>query len=96
MKPLAAGLLVAAAALCGAPAFAQNITIARTTVSPPMTNAQDPGAGFVQLDTNRDGFIEKTEAARSPGLVGIFDKADANHDGKLDQTEFMAAQKMAK
>ncbi|HAU81930.1 MAG TPA: hypothetical protein DCW96_14890 [Stenotrophomonas sp.] len=40
-----------------------------------------------KLDTNGDGFIDRTEAARSPRLAAQFDTLDANKDGKLSREE---------
>jgi len=40
-----------------------------------------------KLDTNGDGFIDRTEAAKSPRLAAQFDTLDANKDGKLSREE---------
>ncbi|MGA6149868.1 EF-hand domain-containing protein [Stenotrophomonas sp.] len=39
------------------------------------------------LDTNGDGFIDRTEAAKAPRLAAKFDTLDANKDGKLSREE---------
>ena len=42
---------------------------------------------FDGLDRNRDGFIDKSEAGRVPGLSAYFERADRNKDGRLDRDE---------
>jgi len=51
-----------------------------------------PNSWFRQLDRNRDGFLQRAEIARLPGIPALFDQADANHDGKLDPAEFAVAE----
>jgi|SRR6516162_3956409 hypothetical protein len=48
-------------------------------------------ARFQALDTNGDGYIDKTEAASNSALLQQFDKLDVNHDGKLSPSEFANA-----
>jgi hypothetical protein len=43
---------------------------------------------FEQLDRNKDGILDKSEAGGVPGLSAIFERADRNKDGKLDRVEF--------
>ena len=62
------------------------------TLSP----SADLSASFQQPDANRNGAIDKKEAARVAGLSPVFDMADANHDGTLDRAEFDAAGSMMK
>lgn len=40
-----------------------------------------------KLDSNNDGFIDRTEAASSPRLLAKFDQLDTNKDGKLSREE---------
>jgi len=53
--------------------------------------ADTPTAGDtparVKLDTNGDGFIDRSEAARAPRLAGKFDTLDTNKDGRLSREE---------
>ena len=51
---------------------------------------------LMQLDKNKDGAVDKTEARASSSLAAIFDKADTNRDGKLDAGELSAASSMSK
>ena len=55
------------------------------------TARQTPGddnPSFEEADRNHDGFLDKSEAGRIPGLSANFERADRNRDGKLDQAEF--------
>jgi Ca2+-binding EF-hand superfamily protein len=47
----------------------------------------DPG--FNKLDSNNDGYLSRTEAAKNPYLVKNFKQADKNGDGKLSRTEYL-------
>ncbi len=40
-----------------------------------------------KLDSNGDGFIDRTEAAKAPRLAAQFDALDTNKDGKLSRDE---------
>jgi EF hand len=83
-------VLAVSAAFFAAPAAAQ-VNVPGVQVA-----QADMGADFGKLDANKDGAIDKTEAAVLPGLSSVFAKADTNRDGKLDQTEFQAAMAMMK
>lgn len=39
------------------------------------------------LDANRDGAIDRTEAAKAPRLAARFEQLDRNHDGRLARDE---------
>jgi hypothetical protein len=51
------------------------------------------GIDFRQIDLNHDGFIDRREAASRPEFAALLQSADANHDGKLSEEEFKAAQR---
>lgn len=46
--------------------------------------------GFQDMDRNQDGYLSREEAREHEELSKQWEKADANHDGKLDQSEFSA------
>lgn len=80
---LALGLAIAGAA---------PVLLAQT--APGTAPAGRPAAGqpgqpghHPKLDANGDGVIDRAEAAKSPRFAGMFDKFDANHDGKLTADE---------
>ena len=50
--------------------------------------ATAPGAkARIQVDANRDGFIDRAEAAKMPRLAERFDQMDSNKDGRLSADE---------
>ena len=46
---------------------------------------------FEQCDRNRDGLLDKSEAASVPGLSAYFERGDTNRDARLDKVEFARA-----
>lgn len=79
MRPFAATALM----LASAAALAQ--------AGGDMTPLSGPGADFVALDRNRDGFISKVEALASPEIEKRFASFDVNKDGYLSDAEYGAA-----
>jgi len=49
--------------------------------------APDHSRGHARLDTNRDGAIDRAEAAAHPRLAQAFDRLDANRNGRLEAGE---------
>lgn len=49
--------------------------------------APDRMKQHAQLDANKDGVIDRTEAAKAPKLLERFDQLDKNKDGKLSADE---------
>ncbi len=49
---------------------------------------------FEELDRNRDGYVDRTEAEAQPGLNAVFDRADRHPDGRLDKVEYAKALSM--
>ncbi|HJV11966.1 MAG TPA: hypothetical protein VJ690_10730, partial [Burkholderiales bacterium] len=52
------------------------------------SGASAAASDFERADRNRDGFVDKSEAAVVPGLSANFERADRSRDGKLDPQEF--------
>ena len=50
-----------------------------------------PAKTFEQLDRNSDGWLERGEALKQPGLAIVFERADANGDGRLTKVEYAQA-----
>lgn len=63
-----------------------------TTGSPmqPEAAAEPKQVTWADLDTDKDGSLNKTEVATVPELTQIFDQADADADGKLTAEEYKA------
>ena len=51
---------------------------------------------FDARDTNRDGYIDKSEADSDKKLLSQFNALDADKDGKLSAIEFANAKNLAK
>jgi Ca2+-binding EF-hand superfamily protein len=51
------------------------------------TDKNDPG--FNVLDKNHDGYLSRSEAAKSPTVSKRFKDADRNNDGKLSRVEYL-------
>jgi hypothetical protein len=73
------------------------IVSAQTQPAPKNEPAEKPVAAagatvehpsFEQLDRNKDGVVDKSEAGGMPGLSAMFERADRSKDGKLDPEEY--------
>jgi Ca2+-binding EF-hand superfamily protein len=49
---------------------------------------QDRSEAFGMLDTNRDGWISRQEAAANGVVTANFDEVDRDSDGRLSREEF--------
>jgi hypothetical protein len=54
--------------------------------------SEDLLKGFRGLDSDKDGFLTKSELSSKRGLADAFEKADKNGDGKLDPAEYQVLQ----
>ena len=74
-------------------ATAVAVAISAPLYAAPDTPATDqPNPVFQKLDTDRDGYISRDEAAKLRNFGRAFGEADDNRDGKLDGDEFVKAQ----
>ncbi len=77
-----ASVAMAAAMVIAAPLYA----------APDDSAPEQPNRAFEKLDTDRDGFISRDEAAKRHRFVRALSEADDNRDGRLDREEFVKAQ----
>lgn len=56
---------------------------------------QQKNPDFVKLDRDGDGFISREEAGADPRVAKFFRRADMNHDGRLNEDEWLKARSMA-
>ena len=89
------GLLALAAVIAAPAAFAQDSTTttdqaqaAQSQPATPATPAEPGKKTWADLDVNKDGNLDKTEAAPIPTLQAVFDTADTNADGALTGEEY--------
>lgn len=77
----------------------KNAVVAALLLLPAAVPAQEAPAqkspDFVRLDANRDGFLNRAEAKADARVAKFFGKADMNHDGRLDEDEWLKARSMA-
>jgi len=59
------------------------------------TPGDGPNSRFAELDRNRDGAIDRSEAAATPRLAERFERIDRNGDQRLDPTEVRKAARLA-
>lgn len=92
------GLLALATAMAAPAAFAQDTTPTTdqaqaaqaqpATPATPATPAEPGKKTWADLDVNKDGNLDKTEAAPIPTLEAVFETADTNADGALTGEEY--------
>lgn len=83
-------MLVTASTLALASAFTLAATAARPAAAP------QTGGRFAELDRNRDGALDRSEAAAaSARMAERFDRIDRNGDQRLDPAELRKALRLA-
>jgi hyperosmotically inducible protein len=65
---------------------------ATSGIAPAADDSPHPSQLFLQLDTNHDGYISRSEAASARGFERAFAEADDNRDGRLSADEFIKAE----
>lgn len=88
-------------ALCivGVLGFSSVAFAAETDVQPGATdmpttvpsNQETADSVFAKLDSGKKGYVSLADVTVLPGFDRVFQKSDANHDGKLTLKEFKAA-----
>jgi len=71
----------------------QDSTTTTQTTTTKSTTGQIPS--LETLDTDRDGSVSSTEAAKSSDLASVFTQADVDKNGKLDELEYANAMKLS-
>jgi len=46
---------------------------------------------FTAIDADKNGYVSRQEASRSPDVMEIFAQVDANRDNQLSATEYAEA-----
>ncbi len=73
--------------------------VAMLALLPAIVLAQDAppqkNPDFARLDRNQDGFLSRAEVKADKRVAKFFGKADMNHDGKLNEDEWLKARSMA-
>jgi len=77
------------------PYSSSSSTSSSTTSSDMSSKTISMQSKFDSLDVNRDGYVDKQEAAADTKLSKQFAKIDANKDTKLSITEFSSAKGLA-
>jgi len=65
------------------------ISVFALGTGPALADRPKNDPGFNKLDSNNDGYLSRTEAAKNPTLAKNFKQADKNGDGKLSRTEYL-------
>ncbi|MBL8503437.1 MAG: BON domain-containing protein [Rhodocyclaceae bacterium] len=68
---------------------------ALATGAPAQDAAPQKNPDFVKLDKNGDNHLSREEAKGDARVAKFFGKADMNHDGKLNEDEWLKARSMA-
>lgn len=69
-------------------------TVPAVAATAPLSS--DTRMQFDARDSNRDGYIDKSEAGSDAKLLSQFNTLDADKDGKLSAAEFMNAKNLAR
>lgn len=73
-----------------------SLSSAMAVAEPSAPVPRAPGAKFMGLDADRDGFISRVESQKMGDFSRSFEDADLNRDGRLDPDEFARAESIMK
>lgn len=77
-----------------APAPAPNTPATAAPIPPNTLSVAQIDAAFARADADRDGQINRQEAARFPAVLELFDRMDTDRSGGLSRVEFEAGLKL--
>lgn len=84
-------LLSALVLSAGTTAYAQSTAAPMAGTAQASATAKDLDAAFAKADVNKDGKLDKKEAAMMPAIADKFDQLDTNGDGFISREEFSKA-----
>ncbi len=84
-------VLLSALVLGAGASYAQSTAAPMAAGPQANASAKDLDAAFAKADTNKDGKLDKKEAAMMPAIADKFDQLDTNADGFISREEFSKA-----
>lgn len=77
-----------------APVPVPNTPATAAPIPPNTLSVAQIDAAFARADADRDGQINRQEAARFPAVLELFDRMDTDRSGGLSRVEFEAGLKL--